>query len=241
MSKPFAGVPAGRVQVTPLPNVLFSEVLPEIDDLAEAQVTLHVFYLLYQKKGSPRFVTLDELRADTTLRRALAQNGQPVEEILTRGLKKAEARGTLLHLVIGGEDSYFFNTAESRAAIARIEHGELLPDTHVRRIEPAAEEPPNIFKLYEQHIGALTPLIAEELKEAEQEYPPEVILDAFRIAAENNVRKWSYVRAILSDGTREGKHEARGRDTKGSKGPRRGKRKPHFQGEFIERVKRQHQ
>ena len=231
-SKTFAGVPAGRVDVTPLPNVIFSEVLPEIDDLAEAQVTLHVFYLLYHKKGSPRFVTTNELKADATLRRALAQSGQPIEEILARGLKKAEGRGTLLHVVSDDEDWYLFNTAESRTAIERLERGEGQALMNIRRVEPVAEEPPNIFKLYEQNIGTLTPLIAEELKEADQEYPPHVIMEAFRIAAENNVRKWAYVRAILEDWIREGKNETGGRST-------RKRREPHFQGESFERWKRQ--
>jgi DnaD/phage-associated family protein len=232
----FEGVPAGRVQVTPLPNVIFSEVLPAIDDLAEAQVTLHIFFLLYHKKGSPRYVTTAELEADPTLSRALSRNPEPIRETLTRGLQLAEARGTLLHLVVEGEDWYFFNTAESRKAIERIERGELLDDRTVQKAAPAAPPPPNIYRLYEQQIGVLTPLIAEELKEAEKEYPPEVILDAFRIAAENNARKWSYVRAILVSWTREGKHEASGRDHQ-EPGNRRGKRKPHFQGKFADLVK----
>src|SRR5919202_2622796 len=113
-SKPFAGIPQGRVEVTPLPNVIFSELLPEIDDVAELKVMLHIYYLLYHKKGSPRFVTLDELRADTTLRMALAKSGPEIDETLQRALQKAEARGTLLHLVADDkEDWYFFNTAES--------------------------------------------------------------------------------------------------------------------------------
>jgi DNA replication protein len=231
--KTFDGVPAGRVEVTPLPNVLFIEVLPEIDDLVEAQVTLHAFYLLYHKKGSPRFVTRDELKADATLRRALARNGKDIEGILDRGLKEAEARGTLLHIECDGEDWYMFNTAEGRAAVERLERGEWKPAKSVRHAAPVPEEPPNIFKLYEQNIGALTPLVAEELKEAEKEYPPQVITDAFRIATENNVRKWSYVRAILEDWTREGKYETSGRNN-------RKRRQPHFQGEFIDRLKRQH-
>lgn len=231
MPKPFAGVPAGRVDVTPLPSVLFVEVLPEIDDLAEAQVTLHVFYLLYHMKGSPRFVTQEELKADSALRRALGRSGQPIDAVLTRALKQAVARGTLLHVVSDGEDWYLFNTAESRTAVERLERGEVLAEKKVRRALPVAAEPPNIFGLYEQNIGALTPLIAEELKEAEKEYPPDVILHAFRIANENNVRKWSYVRAILEDWTREGKYEESGRNSKK-------RREPHFQGEFIERLKR---
>jgi DNA replication protein len=232
MSKTFAGVPAGRVQVTPLPNVIFAQVLPEIEDLAEAQVMLHVFYLLYHKKGSPRFVTLHELSADSTLRRALARDGQPVESALARGLQEAEARGTLLHILSDGEDLYLFNTAEGRAAVDRLERGELKLGQSIQRPAPIVQESPNIFKLYEQNIGALTPLVAEELKEAEKEYPPEIIVDAFRIATENNVRKWTYVRAILEDWTREGKYEASGRSSKK-------RREPHFQGEFIERLKRQ--
>src|SRR5919202_1747070 len=125
-SKEFSGIPQGRVDVTPLPNVIFSEVLPEIDDLAELQVTLHIFYLLYHKKGSPRFVTLDELRADTTLRVALAKSGPEIDETLVRALEKAEVRGTLLHLVADDkEDWYFFNTAESRSVLEKLERGEL--------------------------------------------------------------------------------------------------------------------
>ncbi len=93
----FEGVPAGRLEFTPLPNVILTELLPEIDDLAEAQVTLRIYYLLYRKKGSPRFVTLSELRADRVLVHALTRDGQPYETNLARGLGKAEGRGTLLH------------------------------------------------------------------------------------------------------------------------------------------------
>lgn len=229
--KAFAGVPAGRLDVTPLPNVIFTEVLPEIDDLAEAQVTLHAFYLLYHKKGSPRYVTRDELKGDSTLQRALSKNDRPFDETLKGALEMAVERGTLLHLALDGDDWYLFNTQEGRAVIERAERGEIKADKTFRRPAPAPVEPPNIFGLYEQNIGALTPLVAEELKEAEKEYPPNVITDAFRIAAENNVRKWAYVRSILEGWTREGKYEASRRNI--------GKRRePHFQGEFIDRIKR---
>ena len=171
-SKTFAGVPAGRVDVTPLPNVIFSEVLPEIDDLAEAQVTLHVFYLLYHKKGSPRFVTPNELKADATLRRALARSGAANRRNPGAGFEESRGRGTLLHVVSDGEERYLFNTAESRTAIERLERGEGSPHKRFGAVVPVPQEPPNIFKLYEQNIGTLTPLIAEELKEADRSTRP---------------------------------------------------------------------
>ncbi len=76
-------------------------------------------------------------------------------------------------------------------------------------------ERPNIFVLYEQNIGALTPMIADELRDAEQ-----TILDGSKmrskIAVENNVRRWRYVVAILERWRQEGRQEQDGigrRDT----------------------------
>jgi DNA replication protein len=66
-------------------------------------------------------------------------------------------------------------------------------------------ERPNIFTLYEQNIGLLSPIIADQLKDAADQYPPEWIEDAFRGAVEQNKRKWSYVRAILRNWEIEGR------------------------------------
>ena len=194
----FSGIPSGRLTYTSVPNVIFSELLPLLDDAAELHVVLHIFYLLSQKKGSPRFVTSDELRADETLMRALDFKPQN----LKRGLAQATAHGALLQAEADGAEWYFFNTPEGRKAVEQIERGEFAQARSAQVVTPPAEATPNIYKLYEQHIGTLTPMIAEELKEAELEYPPDVILDAFRIAAENNARSWRYVNKILLDWTR---------------------------------------
>ena len=46
-------------------------------------------------------------------------------------------------------------------------------------------------------LGPITPLLAETLQDAEDEYPANWIEEAFRIAVEKNVRNWRYVDAIL--------------------------------------------
>jgi DnaD/phage-associated family protein len=75
-------------------------------------------------------------------------------------------------------------------------------------------ERPNIFILYEQNIGSLTPLIADQLRDAEQTYPPEWIKEAIELAVENNARKWRYVQSILERWRQEGKKDGiSGRDT----------------------------
>ena len=62
--KQFDGFPA-RMEFTSIPNVFFSRLLPQIDDMAELKVTLHMFRLLYQKKRFPRFTIFDELLNST--------------------------------------------------------------------------------------------------------------------------------------------------------------------------------
>ncbi len=63
----FPGFPAGKLPVTPLPNLFFSELLPLIDNLAELKVTLHLFWLIGKKSGALRYARLDELLGDDRL------------------------------------------------------------------------------------------------------------------------------------------------------------------------------
>jgi DNA replication protein len=68
-------------------------------------------------------------------------------------------------------------------------------------------ERPNIFVLYEQNIGLLTPLIAEDLKDAADQYPMEWIEAAFREAVHQNKRNWRYISAILRRWETEGRQQ----------------------------------
>lgn len=211
----FSGFPAGKVSYTAFPNLLFSELLPLIDDLAEMKVTLHAFWLIRGKKGSVRSVSFQELLGDGTLMRGLKGLASSPEDALREGLERAVARGTLLHVVVSGERKghwYFVNSAEGRRAVQRVQLGETKLGQRGALVEPAGSlERPNIFGLYEQNIGLLQPIIAEELQDAESTYPPQWIEDAFRIAVENNVRKWKYVRRILERWASEGKDDDGGR------------------------------
>ena len=71
------------------------------------------------------------------------------------------------------------------------------------------ETRPNIFVLYEQNIGLISPLIAQELMEAEATYPQGWIEEAFKIAVERNIRNWRYIKRILERWATEGKEDAK--------------------------------
>jgi len=208
--KVFSGFPS-KTKFTPIPNLFFSEVLPQIDDLAELKVTLHIFWALYQKRGYPRFITYSELLGDPGLIRGLGSAGSS-SELLRRSLSQAVSRGTLLHLALEREDDvhdlYFLNTEADRSTVARIESGELELGALVKA-EPYAVGPeqPNIFAIYEKNIGMLTPIIAEELREAEKLYPASWIQDAFKEAVDLNKRSWRYISRILERWAAEGKDD----------------------------------
>ena len=207
------------MKFTAVPDFFLSKVLPQISDIAELKLTLLIFQALYHQRGYPRFTTYKELAENKSLMSSLKGDAQPPDKALRRALEMAAERGTIIHLELDRdgepEDIYFLNTESDRQAAARIEKGELKL-TGLKSKGPAyvdTEQPSDIFSLYEQNIGSLTPLIADELREAEQAYPSGWIEDAFREAAALNKRSWRYIRARLDRWQREGRGDEAGRRT----------------------------
>jgi DNA replication protein len=207
----FKGFPA-KSQFTAVPNAFFSTLLPQISDIAELKTTLHIFQTLYQKRGYPRFTSYQELLANKSLMSSLKE-GKSSPDILRQALEMATKRGTILHLVVDRdgktEDIYLLNTEADRQTSLKIQSGELKL-SGLKAREPAladAEELPDIFSLYEQNIGMLTPMIAEELRDALKVYSEAWIRDAIKEAVNHNKRKWSYISAILERWTAEGRDD----------------------------------
>lgn len=214
---PFPGFPAGA-RATLIPNLFFAELLPQVEDQAEMLVTLYLFFALGRRRGFPRAVTFDELATELPLRRALARLAGGVEEGLRRGLERAVARGAVLRARRDGVDLYLINTAAARAAIAagRLPGVELVPAPAPLPDEP----PPSIYTLFEENIGTISPLIADELREVEASYPAAWIVAAFKEAVSLNKRNWRYIVRILERWRAEGRSDATvGRDLQGH--PRR--------------------
>ena len=197
--KTFSGFHSGKVRMVSLPESVFTEIVPLIDVLAELKVTLHIVLKLEQQQGKLRYVQYSRLLEDGEL---LAALGDASRETFDCALQAAVDRGTLLRAETGSEQLtqvvYFANTAKGRAAVQTLSRGEW-PEG----LESA--EQTNIFTLYHENIGVLTPLLSDELREAEDIYPVEWIEDAFRIAVSLNKRSWRYVRAILERWSTEGR------------------------------------
>lgn len=212
---PFDGFPR-NVRATPVPDPLFNSLLEEIDDLAELKVTLRTVWLLGQKRGQARYLSEGELLGDVTLARSMTKtSADPVEQV-RQGLAMAVARGTLLKHSAGNaqeEHYYLLNSEENRRRLAGrasfTQPGNLIqPDAAVEPPSERSQGGPrevNIYDLYENNIGTFGPLIAQQLGEAEDRYPPNWIEDAFKLAVNENKRSWSYISGILRRWGAEGR------------------------------------
>ncbi|UCD21877.1 MAG: DnaD domain protein [Chloroflexota bacterium] len=161
-----------------LPESFFTQAVSRIQDLAELKIVLYVAYLILRKKVRPYSVTYKELLSHELM----ATIG---EDTIRQALNSAVEHGELSHstLNING----------------------VLVDVYSLPADSLQPSFINIFVLYEQNIGIITPMIAEELQEAEKLYPPGWIEEAFKEAVQLNKRSWRYIARILERWANEGK------------------------------------
>ncbi|MEX2161426.1 MAG: DnaD domain protein [Anaerolineales bacterium] len=228
-SPAFSGFPAGKLRFTPIPGPFFSELLPAIDDLNELKVVLYAFWKLDRMEGEHRYLQLEDFSEDATFAAGLGGAAA-----VAAGLEQAVNRGALLlaELELEGQPRrfYFLNSARGREAVQALKDGAWRPSGDRRFPLELAQERSNIFTLYERHIGPITPMLAEKLKDAENEYPADWLEEAIRIAVENNARAWSYVEAILRR-WREG-----GKDERRTQGDTEKDRRKYVEGEFSDYI-----
>ncbi len=188
------------------PDGLFRQLLGEITDLGELKVTVYALWRIEHMDGS--FRALAEADFDGH------DLGLGADEII-RALQQAQKRGSLLKSVYNGQELYFINSASGRfAAQAFAKRG--WPEA--ASVGSAPLERPNVFRLYEENIGPLTPLIADALNDAEATFSSEWVADAIELAVKRNARSWKYCEAILKRWKEDGRAEKpNGRDDQASR------------------------
>lgn len=84
------------------------------------------------------------------------------------------------------------------------ENPDLVGEFRLAKVLPGTDRP-NLFKLYEDNFGALTPMMADTIKADLESYQPDWIEDAMKEAVEYNARNWKYVQAILRNWQEKGR------------------------------------
>ncbi|MBI9051500.1 MAG: DnaD domain protein [Anaerolineaceae bacterium] len=193
-----------------VPESYFTQVLSAIDDHAIQKITLFSFWLLEIQERDPKYLTENDFLTQSAIQQAFKpQKSVSTEKNIRNALEKTVQAGILLQLKNIDENQsetiYFINSPKGRAAAAALANGDLKIEFHKHQPVRVQINKPNIFKLYEDHIGAITPMMAEFLQDAEEQYSVEWIRDAFEIAVAKNARNWRYIEAILKSWQEKGK------------------------------------
>ena len=188
-------------------NFLF-QIFGETEDLIQLKVLLFAIGLAQQSGDEANPLTLQDFYSYPEFMNTIGSSEEEMREKLLSALRANLKTGYLLcssFEEMKQGKSFYLNTPRGKQAA---------------QIQGTPAKSPvydlswsELFKLYEENIGPLTPLIADALKDAEKEYSKEWLEEAIRIAVVNNVRKWRYIQAILNSWKEEGRNGRNQRHT----------------------------
>lgn len=208
---PFSGFNTSTGKNTPIPAAFFTDLLPQVNNLDDLRVILWSFRSLDQQQGDVRYLTPEDFIEAEDFIASLGKTEKEQKERLSKALEGSVRLGVLVKAENGDQHLYFLNSPRGRAAIEALAQGAWQPGANHSAAFTVAR--PNIFALYEQNVGLLTPLISDALRDAENQYPADWINDAFRIAVTRNARSWKYIEAILRKWKEKGRDEGDQRST----------------------------
>lgn len=174
-------------------------VLGAVHDLAELKAILQVIRLASGRRFPA--VPESELLGGPTARVVVGLDSPiPAEERLLRSLGRAVTDGLLIRIDAAPAAPLYMPNTPTNVELLRVTD---LYETDIVADSPPPVEVvihrPNVYALYEQHLGPLTPLLAEQLRDAERMYPRAWIEGAILQAVHYNKRNWRYIQAILAD------------------------------------------
>ena len=193
-----------------VPETIITEHLSKINDPDLYKLLLYIFWRFEKNENQVKYITLENITADEIFCENFGIKKKEITGNIQKLLHNAVKIGILInckHPEQANIELYFYNSTKNEQAVKRIEKGDLLIE-EIQNIT-LANTKPNIFRLYEENIGPLTPLIAETIQDAARNYPLNWIEEAIQIAVENNVRRWKYIQAILNSWKEEGRNARR--------------------------------
>jgi len=181
-----------------------TEVISKIDDVLQIKVLLFSIWLAEQSGDMANPLCLADFYTYPEFTQQLGNTAPEIRENLLKALYANLDAGFFITAdaeKIESGFAFFLNSDRGEQAL-HLQGSQQYSSIEIKQNYPNQK---GLVRLYEENIGPLTPLIAEMLKDAESEYPEQWLQEAIQIAVANNVRKWSYIEAILKSWKEEGR------------------------------------
>lgn len=198
---------------TQVPNDFF--IMARDMDKAELKVVLYIIRETFGYHRETCEVSIRELATGAGLTARNAYNG--AEKAIARGLVEktvSTTRKTTWRAVVG-EDTALYPLRQRTVSLRKSkppvkEIKETIKENEDEGLYQSLKDVAmkELSKAYQSEIGMLTPMIADELRDAIDTYPSKWVLDAIHEAAIQNKRGWKYILAILKRWKEQGNQEA---------------------------------
>jgi DnaD/phage-associated family protein len=205
MQERFSGFEESKKGFTGIPDQFFSDLLPAIADINELKLVIYILWSVYKQGDFGVAFTIEGLLSDQKMVAGLLKNEEDPQQVLETAVELALRDNILVECVSPeGDKHLFINSPRGRQVAELIAKGQEsgAPPAGAATLDMVQ---PNIFQMYEENIGPLTPLVADMLRDTEDTYPVEWIREAIEIAVQNNVRRWKYIESILARWQEEGR------------------------------------
>jgi len=200
---------------TPVPDSMLGKFLVEFQDEYLLRCFLRILWHLHKSKDKIKSVDIATLEGDLVIGSILSNRDSQDLSRLSTALKEMYDFHLVL-LVNAGADNknlrVVLNTQNNVKLIEKfgwirtklIEATRVLSDLSVQS---------NVFGLYEQNIGLITPLVADELRDMENEYPITWVEEAIQLSVTYNRKSIRYISTILERWRNEGRDGGSGRSS----------------------------
>ena len=212
--------PVDSTPLVSVPRALLHRLVTSRASVDEHRIVLLLALLTRTQTSTDSAISEDAFAADPMVIDAGKVDGTPIgmPGWPFPALEQAIAHGTILRFVAesagGSRNWLLLNTIVNARLVAKMASDpegvpeiywidESRPRIHVDR--------PTVFRLYEQNVGPLTPMIADRLIKALETYPTEWIEGALEEAVAYNRRNWRYIARILENWAADGPSGRTGR------------------------------
>ncbi len=200
---------SGTPGSTLVPNSFFNKFIPGVEHVEDILTLLWCAYLMQDKAAAKKrpFFSMEDIWLADGVEHSYTKIGITKENFF-KSLERCAEQGSLSKVTVNQKnhkETVFFlsypGSLEEIEDLGNVHLGLNIPFD----IEDAESSViTNLFELYEENFGVVSPIVAENLIEISRNHDFELIKQAFQEAALHGVGNWRYIERILENQEKEG-------------------------------------